>query len=233
VRRAVVFGLAAAAIVGGTASQAEAWPWSHRVTISGQFVNHWTVSDPGHCGVNGDGTVTIGFKNKKTIHTFVNKVPGTNKWILVGLYFGQTTFLPRQPTDASITTVDNTSATNPYPGDTCLPVDKSHCGTKTLRKAGLALQGLDASRLKFELVSSDFRNSSTCAMGSVYRFADVYFFGHKTPQLPIDMPSFHSFKRKHSLTVTGTSHDVKTFPDLDGTVTNDVTRTVTVTFTKR
>jgi hypothetical protein len=129
--------------------------------------------------------------------------------------------------------VDNTSATNPYPGDTCIPVDKSSCGTKKLRKASLALQGLDASQLRFELVSSDFRNSSSCAMGSVYHFADVDFFGHKTPQLPIKMPSFRSFKRKHSLTVTGMSHDVQTHPDLDGTVTDDVTRTVTVTFTKR
>jgi hypothetical protein len=233
VRRALVAILIAAAVVGATAGQAEAWPWSHRVTISGQFVNHWTVSDPGHCGVNGDGTVTVTFTNKKTIHTFVTRERGYPRWLLIGLYFGQSTFLPRQPTNASITTVDNTSATNPYPGDTCLPVDKSHCGTKSLRKASLALGGLDASRLKFELVSSDFRNSSTCAMGSVYRFADVDFFGHKTPQLPIDMPSFRSFKRKHSLTVTGTSHDVKSFPDLDGTVTNEVTRTVTVTFTKR
>src|SRR5919197_5606011 len=225
-RHGLIACLVAAAVVGGTAGQAEAWPWSHRVTISGQFVNHWTISDPGHCGINGDGTLTVTFKNKKPIHTFVNKVPGTNKWILVGLYFGQTTFLPLQPADASMTTVDNTSATNPYPGDTCEPVDKSHCGTKQLRRTTLNLRGLDATRLKFDVVSHDFRRYADCQMGSIYYFADVFFFGHKKPDVLINMPSFRSFKRKHSLTVTGTSHVVKSVPDLDATITNDVTRTV-------
>ena len=219
-------------VVGGTAGQAQAWPWSHRVTISGQFVNHWSVSDPGTCGTNGDGTVTVTFQNKKPIHTFVNRVPGTRHWILVGLYFGQTTFLPQQPALASITTVDNTSATNPRPDDTCEPIDKSHCGTKQYRKPRLSLGGLDATRLKFDLVGADFRDTQ-CQIGSVTRFGDVDFFGNKTPQLLIKMPSARSFFRKRKVTLTGTSHDHKSLPDLDATITNDVTRTVTVTFTKR
>jgi hypothetical protein len=231
-RRAV---LLAAVVLAVTVSDADArFKWSHRVTISGQFVNHWTVSDPGPCGTNGDGTVTVTFKNKKAIHTFVNQIPGTHQWILVGLYFGQTTFLPRQPAIASITTVDNTAPANqPSYLDSCDPIDKSHCGTKQLRKPTLALGGLDATRLKFDLFAADDFRDTRCQVGSVTRFGDVDFFGTKTPQLLIKMPSFRSFKRKHSVTVTGTSHDIKSVPDLDATVTNDVTRTVTVTFTKR
>src|SRR5690242_10893973 len=217
-RRALVVTLTAAAVVGGSAGEAEAkWKWSHRVTISGQFVNHWSVSDPGPCGTNGDGTVTLTFKNKKTIHTFVNRIPGTRQWILVGLYFGQTTFLPRQPAIASLTTVDNTAPANQPPYlDSCDPIDKSHCGTKQLRKPTLSLGGLDATRLKFDVFGADFRDSG-CQFGSVTRFGDVDFFGHKTPQLLIKMPSFRSFLRKRTVTVTATSHDTRSFPDLDAT----------------
>jgi hypothetical protein len=230
-RRAV---LLAAVVLAVVVSSADArFSWSHRVTISGQFVNHWTISDPGPCGTNGDGTVTVTFKNKKAIHTFVNRIPGTHQWILVGLYFGQTTFLPRQPAIASITTVDNTAPANqPSYLDSCDPIDKSHCGAKQLRKPSLSLGGLDATRLKFDVFGADFRDSG-CQFGSVTRFGDVDFFGHKTPQLLIKMPSFRSFMRERSVRVSGTSHDVKSLPDLDATITNDVTRTVTVTFTKR
>lgn len=230
-RRAVLLAAVVLAVVVGSADAR--FKWSHRVTISGQFVNHWTISDPGPCGTNGDGTVTLTFKNKKAIHTFVNRIPGTRQWILVGLYFGQTTFLPRQPAIASITTVDNTAPANqPSYLDSCDPIDKSHCGTKQLRKPSLSLGGLDATRLKFDVFGADFRDTG-CQFGSVTRFGDVDFFGQKTPQLLIKMPSFRSFMRKRSVTVSGTSHDVKSLPDLDATITNDVTRTVTVTFTKR
>src|SRR5689334_18754151 len=233
-RRALVATLTAAAVVGGSAGEAQAkWKWSRRVTIGGQFVNHWSVTDPGPCGTNGDGTVTVSFKNKKAIHTFVNRIPGTNQWILVGLYFGQTTFLPPQQAIASVTTVDNTAATNkPDYLDSCDAIDKSRCGTKQLRKPRVSVGGHDAKRRKVGLVTDNFRDIG-CQIGTVERFSDVDFFNRKQPKLEITMPSFRSFKRRHTVTVTGTSHDVKSFPDLDATVTNDVTRTVTVTFTKR
>jgi hypothetical protein len=231
-RRAV---LLAAVVLAVMASNADArFAWTHRVTISGQFVNHWTSSDPTQCGTNGDGTVTVTFKNSKSIHTLVTRERGTRHWLLVGLYgsFHQTTFLPPQPATSSITTVDNTAATNPFPGDTCLPIDKSHCGTMQFRKPRVYLEGEDASHLRFDLFSDSFGKPG-CQFGSVTRFGDPDFFGHKTPQLLIKMPTFRSFSRKGSVTVTSTSHDVKSFPDVDATITNDVTRTVRVTFTKR
>src|SRR4051794_20882562 len=231
-RRAV---LLAAVVLAVMVSNADArFNWTHRVTVSGQFVNHWTSSDPTQCGTNGDGTATASFKNSKSIHTLVTRERGSRHWLLVGLYgsFHQTTFLPPQPATATLTTVDNTAPANPAPGDTCLPIDKSGCGTVQLRKTKVSLAGQDASRLRFDLFGDDFRKPG-CQFGSVTRFGDPDFYGRKAPQLPIKMPSFRSFKHKHSLTVTGTSHDVKSFPDLDGTITNDVTRTVTVTFTKR
>jgi len=239
VRRVLVAALVATAVLAGTAGQAAArFPWTHRVAVSGQFVNHWTVSDPGPCGTNGDGTLTVAFQNKRSIHAVVTRYNyGDHKWLLIGLtldHFHQSTFLPLQPATAPIMTVDNTSPANQPPWlDSCEPIDKSQCGARQLRAPKVHVQGQDGSHLQFDLVSSDFRNSTGCQIGMVHRFGDVDFFGHKTPELLVKMPSARSFFRKRRVTVTGTSHDVKSFPDLDATVTNDVTRTVTVTFTKR
>jgi hypothetical protein len=233
-RRAALLAAVALAL---TATSADArFPWTHRITVSGQFVNHWTVSDPTTCGTNGDGTVTVTFKNKGPIHAVVTRYNyGDHKWLLIGLTrtsFHQTTFLPPQPASGSIATVDNTAPANPRPDDTCEPIDKSHCGTAQLRSPTVRLQGLDGHRLQFDLFSDDFRRSG-CQSGSVTRFGDVDFFGHKTPQLPVKMPSAKSFFRHRVVTVTGTSHDRRSIPDLDATITDDVTRTVTVTFRKR
>jgi hypothetical protein len=233
--------LVAALALAVTASSADArFPWTHRIAISGQFVNHWTVSDPGPCGTNGDGTLTVTFNNKRSIHAVVTRYNyGDRKWLLIGLTldrFHSSTFLPPQPATAPMTTIDNTSPANQPGGEPCGAIDKSHCGTKQIRSPTLHLQGEDGRHLQFALFSGDFRNTSDCQMGSVYNFADVYFFGHKTPELLIKMPSFRSFMRKGSVTVTGTSHVFKSgrqyYPD-GPAITDDVTRTVTVTFTKR
>jgi hypothetical protein len=233
-RRAALLAALVLAVI--TSSADARFPWTHRIAISGQFVDHWTVTDPSHCGTNGDGTVTVTFKNKSSIHAVVTRYNyGDHTWLLIGLTrtsFHQTTFLPPQPASGSITTVDNTAPANPYPGDTCEPIDKSHCGTKDLRRPTLRLQGLDGSRLKFDLVSDSFR-STGCQVGTPTGFGDVDFFGHKTPELAVKMPSPRSFFRRRVVKVTGASHDQRSSPDLDATVTDDVTRTVTVTFTRR
>jgi hypothetical protein len=237
VQRALVIALITTALAGATASQAAArFAWTHRVTISGQFVDRWSVTTPGLCGTNGDGSVTMSFQNKKSIHVLVTRQRGDHAWLLVGLTFGsfhQTTFLPPQPASGSITTVDNTSPAS-TPDQPCDPVDKSHCGVEQLRRPRVYLEGLDASRLKFNLFADDFRETD-CQVGTVTQFGDVDFFGTKLPELPITMPSARSFFRHRVVKVTGTSHHRKTLQgDPDSPVTtDDVTRTVTVTFTRR
>ena len=105
-------------------------------------------------------------------------------------------------------------------------------GTQQLRRPTLRLQGLDGGRLQFDVFANSFRDTG-CQIGTVTRFGDVDFFGHTTPQLAVKMPSPKSFFRHRLVKVTGTSHDRRSSPDLDATITDDVTRTVTVTFTKR
>ncbi|MGZ4202213.1 MAG: hypothetical protein ACXVRH_09170 [Thermoleophilaceae bacterium] len=147
-RRAVLLAAAVLAVV--TSSADARFPWTHRITISGQFVDRWTVTDPTLCGTNGDGSVTVTFQNTKSIHALVTRQRGDHAWLLVGLttgQFHQPTFLPPQPATGSIATVDNTAPANAPPDQTCDPIDKTHCGSAPLRRPRLYLEGLDASRL--------------------------------------------------------------------------------------
>lgn len=237
-KRVLVVVLLATVAAGATAGTADArFPWTHRLTISGQFVDHWSISTPGLCGTTGDGSVTVSFHNTKSIHVLVTRQRGDRAWLLVGLttgQFHQPTFLPPQPAAASITTVDNTGPANSTPDNPCDPIDKSHCGTAQMRRPRVYLEGLDAARLKFNLFTDDFRRTN-CQVGTVIGFGDVDFFGQKTPQLLVKMPSARSFFRRRTVTLTGTSHTRKSFqadPD-SPSQTDDVTRTVTVTFAKR
>jgi hypothetical protein len=157
--------------------------YSHRVSISGRLVDHWTINDTRSCGPVGDGSVTVEFHQTSPAKARVeyNRVEGRwealvpGKTLLVGL--------PAKPVVGTISFVDNTVAT----GLNCSePLDKSGCGTY----GGL---------------------------------------------VQVKMPSPRSFKRRHTVTVTGTTHKSSSFggsdPD-EPKITDDVTRTVTVTFTR-
>src|SRR3954463_10422665 len=108
------------------AGSAEAkFHYSHRVSISGRLVDHWTVNDTRSCGPVGDGTVTVEFHQSTPAKAWVDynrveggwfaQVPGPS--LLVGL--------PEKPVVGTLSLVDNTVATPP-PGFACdLPLDKS------------------------------------------------------------------------------------------------------------
>jgi hypothetical protein len=54
--------LVVAALLALTAAPAAAkYKPTHRVSVSGQFVNHWTMVEPVDCGAVGGGTVTVDF----------------------------------------------------------------------------------------------------------------------------------------------------------------------------
>ena len=68
-RFAIVLLLAAFACAVGfpSATPSEAAPegraWTHRITsLTGEYVDHWTLNDPEPCGLVGGGTVTVKFK---------------------------------------------------------------------------------------------------------------------------------------------------------------------------
>lgn len=211
--------------------------YSHRVSISGRLVDHWTINDTRTCGPVGDGTVTVEFHQSSPAKVRVeyNRVEGRwealvpGKSLLVGL--------PAKPVVGTVAFVDNTVTTAP-PGVVCSdPIDKSSCGTFPLRgKADIA-----GDRRGF---TADMGNSSGfhprnggCGVGELDSWTQPpgVVGGVDGGLVPVKMPSPRSFKRRHTVTVTGTVHKSSSFGGSDPDqpkITDDVTRTVTIAFTR-
>jgi hypothetical protein len=239
-RLALVVLVATAPVVAAApgAAGAAQFRYTHQVTISGQMVDNWSISEPGLCGTTGDGSLKLTYQNKAVVKAFVTRERGSRRWLLAGLsggQFHQVTFLPPKPAVGTSTTIDNTSPTVTSPDDNCTPIDKSGCGTKPLRRPTFELGGQDAKRLHFDLGTADSFPRLGCQVGPLDNFSDPAFFGMGAGQnLLVKMPSARSFFRHRTVTVTGTDHKrTRVQGDPDGPVhIDDITRSVTVTFTK-
>src|SRR5258708_28218934 len=55
----------AVVLLNASAADAGKFHYSHRVVVTGQLVDHWTIDDPQDCGPVGDGTVTADFRSAK------------------------------------------------------------------------------------------------------------------------------------------------------------------------
>jgi hypothetical protein len=211
--------------------------YSHRVSISGRLVDHWTIDDTRSCGPVGDGTVTVEFQQRSPARARVeyNRVEGRWEALVPGrsLLVG----LPAKPVVGTIGFVDNTVATPP-PGGACSdPIDKSGCGTFPLQ--GKADIGGDRGGFTADMGnSSGFHpRNGGCSVGQLDSWTQPpgVVGGVDGGLVQVKMPSPRSFKRRHTVTVTGTVHRSSSFGGSDPDqprITDDVTRTVTVTFTR-
>jgi hypothetical protein len=221
------------------AAAARKFHYSHRVSISGRLVDHWTVNDTRSCGPVGDGTVTVEFHQRSPAKARVEYNPVEARWDILVPGRSLLVGLPEQPVVGTISFVDNTVPTMAPPGLDCSgAIDKSSCGTFPLRgKAGA--DGGDTRRLEADMgTSSGFHpRNGACGVGELDSWTQPpgVVGGVDGGFVPVKMPSPRSFKRRHTVTVTGTTHKSSSFggsdPD-EPKITDDVTRTVTVTFTR-
>jgi hypothetical protein len=232
--------LASAAVSLGAAvdgAAARKFHYSHRVSISGRLVDHWTVNDTRSCGPVGDGTVTVEFHQRSPAKAWVsyNRVEGG--WFALVPTSSLLKGLPAQPVAGTISLVDNTVATTP-PGSSCSePIDKSGCGTIPVHGKADLLSG-DRRGFTADLDDSGFRPAKgSCGTGELNSWTDPpdVAGGLEDALMLVKMPSPRSFKRHHTVTVTATTHKASSTggsdPD-DPKITDDVTRTLTVTFTR-
>jgi hypothetical protein len=249
-RLAAVVLVLTAAGVAPTTAQAAHFAYTHRVTVTGQLVDHWTVDDPSSCGPVGDGTATVTFQVKKAYrarvyidryaNSEVNDRAGT--WILVAPQgpFHQVTDVRAQPASGTVDLVDNSTLRPPPGGDCGTPADKSGCGTHPLSGAMSEVGRYDRHRIAAGLQTGELNRNRqgdiTCPIGSLEGFSEPPSIagGTRTGQLLLKMPSARTLAHRHVVKVTGTSHKVTTSPHDPGSpvYTDDVTRTVTVTFTR-
>lgn len=249
-RLAVVALVITVAGITPSVSQAAKFHITHRVSVSGQLTDHWTVDDPQACGPVGDGTVTLTFHTKKTTRAKVVIDRGKNgagnklgSWALLAPQgpFHQITDIKSKPATATVTLVDNTSLRPPPTGD-CAPADKSGCGTRTLAGAQSSVGGYDRRQVFADLLGIDEFNRTSAGRTTACQIGAVGFFdspaklvgGSPTGALLVKMPSARTLARKRLVKVTATVHKRTTTPGDPGSASysDDVTRTVTVTFTR-
>jgi hypothetical protein len=244
---AVVAALAASALA--AAPSAAAVRMTHSLTIEGEFVNHWTMSDPNPCGVNGDGTLTVKFKTVRPVRVLPRVFPfirgqvgGYGAWMIaVPLPPNLLRDMPGQRISGTVDRVDNTTQRPPLnPDDPCDPPDvgKQGCGTTPLRGRGrppIAGVGRWNRRRTSATMSSSSFLIRSCNSGSAEGWSDTTFAGdvRKGGVLLLDMPRPSAFKNRRVVRATGTSRKRASDELGDQITTNDVTRKLTATFRRR
>jgi hypothetical protein len=245
----IVFLLAGSACAVGflspTPSEAapEGRAWTHRITsLTGEYVDRWTLNDPEPCGLVGDGTVTVKFKmavNPRVAlvySRFASAEPsGYGSWI-VGIpsaHGGGLVSAPPRPGAGTITLVDNTVQNPPEPGARCAPHDKTACGTKALSRPMVSFTGYNRRFLEADL-AAQLGGRNGCLGGQNDRFTNHnYTGGTRLGELLLGMPSMATVSRRRVLVLTGTSRKKTSLCEYaDGTCSDDITRRVTATLKK-
>ena len=230
-------------LLSASAADAGKFHYSHRFVATGHFVDHWTIDDPRYCGSVGDGTLTVDFTSAKPGKALVvidqthNGEPNNTlgSWALLGPgdAFGHITDIRAKPATGTIDRVDNTTPRLPGDGSDCGENGKSGCGTQPLKGALVEVSGYNRKLIKGDLFADGFGDVE-CRIGSVDGFSSPPSLagGNRIGELLIKMPKPSKLRRK-VVTVTATTHKTTTFGDPgSATVTDDVTRTFTVTFTR-
>jgi hypothetical protein len=236
---------AAVLLLGAPTAHAAKFHYSHRFVATGRLVDHWTIDDPQDCGPVGDGTVTLEFKSVKPSKALVIIDPTHNgepnntlgSWTLLapGDAFGHITDIRSKPATATVDLVDNTTPRLPADGGDCGGgIDKSGCGSHSIKGARVEVSGYNRKLIKGDLFGGFRPPRLNCGIGNLDAFSSppAVAGGNRIGELLIKMPRPSALKRK-VVTVTATTHKKTTFGDPgSATVTDDVTRTFTVTFTR-
>jgi hypothetical protein len=235
------------AVMNAGAAQSKRFPYTHLVSATGHLVDHWTINDSDYCGLVGEGTVTIDYRTTKPAlaRPFIDPYAGSDNpksrgsWVLGVPTGGGVGHMRSQRATGTITRVDHTTKTLPPTGGDCGgPPDKSGCGTRALLKPMSTVLGYDTHRLLADLGTEEFGyshgNEVACHIGELAIFSSPPSVagGSRRGELFVNMPAARVLRRR-LVKVTGSSHKHSSFNEGGVIVTDDVTRTVTVTFTHK
>jgi hypothetical protein len=233
----------------GMASQSRRFHYTHRVSMTGELVDHWTFHDSASCGAVGGGTVTVKFRMvsnpriRLVIDPSKNGEPNNTlgSWVLGVPAGGGIGDLRSQPASGTITRVDGTQPGPDTTGDGCTPIDKSGCGTSVLSRPLSRVAGYNRRFLSADLGRVQWdRNggrSVSCRVGENTLFTDGRLTGGTplTGELLVKMPPASVVAHRRVVTVTGTSSKRSSFAACGHsgmTCSDEVIRRVTVTFTR-
>lgn len=252
-RVSLILVLIAIAVTLGVPTGASAARPTHRIAISGEVVDNWSITSSESCGLTGGGTMKLMFKTKRSqkVRPFITKRGGKSHkktmWQLDIAKGGGRAENGWLEAAATVATADNSSV-NPNtesPGNPCPEIDKAGCGVGPVAGGTMTTvlaAGYDKRRLIADLqfLGNSFPGFAGivdhCSIGGLrdwsWPFANdggVNKYGYLLPK----MPSAKSLRKNRVTAVTFTDHIV-TLPNPSEAsyYTDDVTRTMTVTFTK-
>ncbi len=239
----------ASAGTGATLRDVAGFRYTHRFTVTTQLVDHWTYNDKSACGRVGTGTFTVRFRTTKACRvspildlTAGSEVRGgIGRWVLAigreGAGGIQDT-RPR-PGSATATSIDNSKPgpNDPASSEPCPAFDKTDCGTSQDKHAKVSIGGYDRRRLVVDLafiVPDTGSHGVRCYLGGLEGsgFSDPRLGGSRAGEFLLTMPSPQTLARQRVVRVIGTSHKRVSTNDEGISTTDDVTRTVTVAFTR-
>jgi hypothetical protein len=212
------------------------WKMTHKVTIEGEFVNHWTINDPDECDPVGSGTVTFRFRT--TVATRVKPYKDTYRgggWN-VAIPYGYKGHLLRGmkyvKASGTITRVDNTiPRPSSDPSSPCRALSKTGCGTFPL-KSSVLVDGQHNPRRITVQTTSNLAFDGGCLSGDASSFdaTRALVGGNSEGKVTVRMPRPSAFKRRR-VVLSGQTHQKSSWGDAgQEKTTNDITRKVTVRF---
>lgn len=230
--------------------EASAFRYTHRVEISGEITDKWTTTDPASCGANGSGSLKFSFSTRtfKRIRPFISKYGGRPRSSKYGVWTlgvpggGGVTHMGWRNADATITTVDDTTPgpNTEDPPEPCPPADKTDCGTKSLTGVKTRVAGWDK-RYVYSALSfpgGSFSNVTGCRTAGLqsWTFPHAVAGGINVySDLLVKMPSARKLRKQRTVVIRADDHKVSSSKRSENgteTFTDDVTRKITVTFTK-
>jgi len=232
---AAVAVIAALVLSVGPAVAAPSRGMTHKITISGEFVNHWTTSQEQDCSPLGDGTVTVKFRTSAAtrVRPYRDNY-GPGRWNVAIPYGRALQSMKDVKAPGTITRVDNTTP-RPYPEGSCKPSTRLGCGTFPLRRKPVArVRGYDNRRISVHF-GNEFEAGPECLIGEATSWFGPrrLLGGDPEGQLLINMPRASAFKRRRMIRLHGGTYKKSRYSDgPDDFSTNEITRNATVTFTR-
>ena len=227
--------VASVLVIGACPAVAASRGMTHKVTISGEFVNHWTTSSKPECSALGDGTVTVRFRTSSATRVRpyrYNYRPGN--WTVSIPHGRNLQGMKDVKAPGTITRVDNTTP-RPFPEGSCTPSSRLGCGTFPLADKPVAHVNGYGNRHIEVYFSNEFREGPECLIGEAQSWGGpkAVVGGGPEGQFLIKMPPESAFKRRRVVRLTGSTHRRSRFSDGPLDIgTNDLTRKATVTFTR-
>lgn len=248
--RAIALLIAATAFLVCLPAEAQAFRYTHGLTITAELTDHWTITDTSGCGTNGSGTVSLDLHTVGSTRFrpyYDRKAPrrfGTSHGNLV-LTVPLGSLVVPMPPRLSIGTLVTTDSTYTIPdpdlpGDFCPDLDKSGCGSFPVVDALLTVGGSDPKHL-YATAAMPFSGFSRfgegpCQLGMLEGWAEPQKINLAAPSAsvlsfgPTSAKAIQRYKyRAFSQTTYETMRTV-----LAGSiiVTDEITRTMTVKILK-